>query len=203
VCPFCSERILDQAKKCKHCGEWLDGHKPAKGLRGRRPACGHPGREESLAISGLGPFGENHIGLMLMPDRFVFVNGKHGPNHVGTALMSMGICVIFCLPLVIIMLIALPFDLTGFKRRRERVWAAFEDGDLAELMRHPSLCKSFPVTAITVVHFSESQDKIYIKANRLRIKVECSPEDREAFQEFALRCRSVSRAADTTFFSFP
>lgn len=23
-CPFCAEEILPDAKKCKHCGEWLD-----------------------------------------------------------------------------------------------------------------------------------------------------------------------------------
>ena len=23
-CPFCSEEIQNEAKKCKHCGEWLD-----------------------------------------------------------------------------------------------------------------------------------------------------------------------------------
>ena len=22
-CPFCEEKIQDDAKKCKHCGEWL------------------------------------------------------------------------------------------------------------------------------------------------------------------------------------
>jgi uncharacterized membrane protein YvbJ len=26
-CPYCSEDIQDNAKKCKHCGEWLDGRK--------------------------------------------------------------------------------------------------------------------------------------------------------------------------------
>jgi len=26
-CPYCSEEIQEQAKKCKHCGEWLDGSK--------------------------------------------------------------------------------------------------------------------------------------------------------------------------------
>jgi uncharacterized membrane protein YvbJ len=24
-CPYCSEEILETAKKCKHCGEYIDG----------------------------------------------------------------------------------------------------------------------------------------------------------------------------------
>jgi len=30
-CPYCSEQILATAKKCKHCGEWLDESKERKG----------------------------------------------------------------------------------------------------------------------------------------------------------------------------
>jgi DNA-directed RNA polymerase subunit RPC12/RpoP len=35
-CPFCAEPILAEARKCKHCGEWLDG--------GPRSSLGRPGR---------------------------------------------------------------------------------------------------------------------------------------------------------------
>jgi hypothetical protein len=30
-CPYCSEEILSTAKKCKHCGEWLEESKERKG----------------------------------------------------------------------------------------------------------------------------------------------------------------------------
>ena len=31
-CPYCGEEILAIAKKCKHCGEWLDETHPLKAL---------------------------------------------------------------------------------------------------------------------------------------------------------------------------
>lgn len=38
-CPYCSEDIQDEAKKCKHCDEWLDSSKknssPKKMDKGR------------------------------------------------------------------------------------------------------------------------------------------------------------------------
>lgn len=35
-CPFCGEDILGEAKKCKHCGEWLEeGHQPVKNSKSK------------------------------------------------------------------------------------------------------------------------------------------------------------------------
>jgi len=36
-CPFCAEDIKDNAKKCKHCGEWLDANKTEKASVKQQP----------------------------------------------------------------------------------------------------------------------------------------------------------------------
>ena len=46
-CPYCGEEILAIAKKCKHCGEWLDETHPLKETK-NAPACGESIAEPTL-----------------------------------------------------------------------------------------------------------------------------------------------------------
>jgi hypothetical protein len=156
-----------------------------------------------LAISGLGPFGETYIGLIATPTEFIFVNGKHGPDHVSVAFIAIGICAFLCAPIALLSLLFLPFDLTMIKSRRERVWEEFLKQDLTALRRHRHFCKCFPITRPSIASFNDANDKIYVKVGRLRIKVKCSPQDRGSYRAFARHLRAVSGAADSLFFSIP
>lgn len=40
TCPFCGEEIMETAKKCKHCGEWLDRQSEESLQVIQCPACG-------------------------------------------------------------------------------------------------------------------------------------------------------------------
>lgn len=44
-CPFCGEEILAVAKKCKHCGEFLDGSQPARRDAAPSPASQGPEKD--------------------------------------------------------------------------------------------------------------------------------------------------------------
>ena len=55
-CPYCSEDIQENAKKCKHCNEWLDGNKIDGSTSARAIAKGIKQKEYadwSLGFSGI------------------------------------------------------------------------------------------------------------------------------------------------------
>lgn len=49
-CPYCGEEILAIAKKCKHCGEWLDETHPLKETK-NGPACGESIAADAKAMN--------------------------------------------------------------------------------------------------------------------------------------------------------
>ncbi len=51
-CPFCGEQILTSARKCKHCGEWLD-HRSEAADRGSSVAIDRAVREIGKLGKGL------------------------------------------------------------------------------------------------------------------------------------------------------
>lgn len=51
-CPYCSEEILSTARKCKHCGEWLDSTRIPAAQPGSLRI--HPGASKAVAICAFG-----------------------------------------------------------------------------------------------------------------------------------------------------
>jgi hypothetical protein len=82
-CPYCGETILRVAKKCKHCGEFLERKPEAGGMTiihcpdcgkdvsSRAPACPNCGRPINMKS---GPFGGLEKGVTVRPDFW------HDPN---------------------------------------------------------------------------------------------------------------------------
>ena len=76
-CPFCAEEILEEAKKCKHCGEFLDGNVSSST---RLQPTWSPGVAAVLScrIPGLGQFYKGQFGpgisfLILVPIGYFFL----------------------------------------------------------------------------------------------------------------------------------
>jgi len=155
-------------------------------------------------VSGLGPFGEYEAAFIQSGSEFFWINGKQTSSHIVVIICSILMISLFCLPVGIIMLFVVPFDLTIGKRNREAVWNAFLNCDLRALCKRTTYCKRFAMSELSSIAFNEANDKLYVRfGGRRRFKIKCGPDDRVRFREFAQHCRQVSGATDSLFFSFP
>ena len=66
-CPFCAEEVQEEAKKCKHCGEWLDGSKKGKPT---------PGKQIKSIADDLVSIGYALIVLAFVVYFLMFINAK-------------------------------------------------------------------------------------------------------------------------------
>lgn len=155
-------------------------------------------------VSGLGPFGEYETAFIQVGKEILWINGKQTSSHIVVGICSILMTSLFCLPVGIIMLFVVPFDLTIAKRNREAVWNDFLNSDLIALRKHRTYCKRFAISELSSVAFNEANDKLYVRFGLTRkFKITCDRNNRAEFRAFTHDCRQISRAKDSLFFQIP
>jgi hypothetical protein len=229
-CPACKTDLQAGAVLCVSCGFDVrtgkrhapatprgEAHTDAPGARVPAPASALEQQQKHAdktwppdveVISGTGPLGEYEMALIATPSEVLVVSGRQNARaHILVMVLSLLVVSVFCLPVFLVALLVVPFDLLVARKWRERVWVDFLKHDLTALRSHARYCTSFSLKQMVSISFNEANRTLYARMKsgirRISIKVKCAAADRSAFRSFAENCRSVTGASDTVFFSIP